>query len=139
LLLLASALVLLRCPRWPIYGVVMLWAAVFDLFVGEGPYCLLAYALVLLPPLLLPRERTGRLRGMAWMLFCVLAFEGIMLVVHSFSGHAALYLLLQHFLPLLGYSLLTIGLLLSLSDGLISRLHYQRSELHKAVIKGRLG
>jgi hypothetical protein len=139
LLLLAGSLILYRRPLNSLYACLLLLAAGFDLLLGEGPYCLITYALALALPMLLPKQRQGWFSAIGWMLASVLSFDLLMLLINGIRGAGALNLFIQHFLPSLAYHLLAAILLQPVTDGLISLLHYQRFEYHKDVMKGRLG
>ncbi|HEY9840792.1 MAG TPA: hypothetical protein V6D23_10080 [Candidatus Obscuribacterales bacterium] len=141
LLLLAGSLVLFRLPLGRLYAWLLLLAAGFDLLMGEGPYCLLGYALTLSLPLLRPAdpERTPWPVALGWMLASILIFDFFEALLGSLRGSGAWSLLWHHLPWSFGYNLLAALLLLPITGGLISLLHYQRFEYHKEVRKGRLG
>lgn len=141
LVLLAGALVLWRLPLGRLYGWLLLLAAGFDLLLGEGPFCLLGYALSLSLPLLSPsaEDAKGWFLPLGWMLGCVLIFDLLEALMASLHGPAPWLVLLHHLPWTIMYNLAAALLLLPITNGLISLLHYQRFEYHQDVRKGRLG
>lgn len=141
LLLLAGSLVLWRLPLGRLYGWLLLLAAGFDLLLGEGPLCLIGYAVALSPPLLWPssEDSKGWLQPLGWMIGSCLLFDAVEALLASRYGLAPWRLLLRHLPWSLMYNTASALLLLPLMTGLISLLHYQRFEYHQDVRKGRLG
>ncbi|PKL74846.1 MAG: hypothetical protein CVV27_18425 [Candidatus Melainabacteria bacterium HGW-Melainabacteria-1] len=141
LLLLSGSLVLFRMPLGRLYVWLLLLAAGFDLLLGDGPYCLLGYAMTLMPAFLRPVSEhiPGWLPSLGWMLGSVLLFDLILAMLSSFRGPGAWPMLLHHLPWTLAYNLLAALLLLPITGGLISLLHYQRFEYLKEARRGKLG
>lgn len=143
LLLLAAACVLSVLPLRRLFFWVLLLAFGFDLLLNEMPYCLIGYALTLALPM--SRDSSEDEGGaswaasLGWMLVSVLIFDLLMALLGSFYGSGAWRLFLGHLPATLGYNLLAALLLLPLTRGLISLLHYQRFEYDRDVRSGRLG
>lgn len=141
LLLMSGALILYRLPLRRLYAWLLLLAAGFDLLLGEGPLCLIGYALTLSLPLGMAStdEKPGLMRSLGWMLASILIFDLLQALIGSLHGLGTWRMLLHHLPASLAWNLLAALLLLPLVTGLIRLLHYQRFEYLSEVRKGRLG
>ncbi len=139
LLLLAGSCVLYRLPMRRFYLLILILAFGFDLLLNDLPACLFGYALTLALPMSRENEKSNWFASLGWMLLSVLIFDGLMMLIGSFYGPGAWRLGLTHLPWSLGYNLLAALLILPLTHGLISVLHYQRFEYDQEVRSGRLG